>query len=347
MPDLRPTFIGVNATLIALSTIAVCCRLGRSVFLVRSFGWNDGFIAVAAVCACIASSLLIWSAHYGVGLPQNEVPLANMMPILKLVMSSGVFYFACNWAVKHSLLLFYYGLTIDGWPRFSIYFMHGVAVAFGLTCIFTSIFQCWPIRAMWDSSVPGHCIHIMEFHLFNSSFMIATDVVLYAMPLVFTWNMQLQKVQKICLNALFALGWLVLAASGARVHAVYSQIKSPNFTYKFAIIMTWGVVENHLAIVVACAPSIKTLLVHAFPGLSTTLSKFVSGETRSTGVFRSSAISLDVEAHLNKAQEDTTARPVGSRLNSDESRQSRRSTIVKWCRAPSNWEVNPVQSLGK
>ncbi|KAF2033404.1 hypothetical protein EK21DRAFT_86213 [Setomelanomma holmii] len=347
MFDFRPTFIGVNATLIALSTIAVCCRLGRSVFLARSFGWNDGFIAVAAVCACITSGLLILSAHYGVGLPQDEVASENMTPILKLVMASCAFYFACNWAVKHSLLLFYYGLTIGGWPRFSIYFMHGVAITFGVTCIMTSIFQCWPLPAMWDPTVRGHCINIMAFHLFNSSFMIATDVVLYAMPLVFTWNMQLQRAQKICLNSLFALGWLVLAASGARVHAVYSQIVRPNFTYKFAIIMTWGVIENHVSIVVACAPSIKVLLVHAFPSLSTSISKLVSGEAKSNGIFRSSTMSLDVEAHLNKAQENATARPVGSRLNSDESAQSRRSRIGKWWRAPSSWEVNPLEPAGR
>jgi hypothetical protein len=169
-------------------------------------------------------------------------------------------------AIKHSLLLFYYNFTIDHWPRYSSFFMHGVAFSFGLTCVVTNIFQCWPIRAMWIKAITGHCIDMMAFHLFNSSFMIATDVVLYAMPVVFTWNMQLQRTQKVCLNLLFALGWLVLAASGARVHALWSQKQRPDFTY--AVIMTWGVVDNHVAIIVACAPSMKVLLIHAFPSLS-------------------------------------------------------------------------------
>lgn len=267
----------------------------------------------------------------------------------KLVMSSCTLYFLCNWAIKHSLLLFYYGLTIDRWPRFSIYFMHGVAISFGLTCVTVNIFQCWPVPRMWDTTIPGHCINVMAFHLWNSSYMIATDVVLYVMPLVFTWNMQLQRTQRICLNVLFTLGWLVLAASGARVHAVWMQFHYPDFTYRYAVIMTWGVVENHVAILVACAPSIKALLVRAFPNLSTAFSKLVSGdESGDPAVFRASAMSLDVEAHLNRSKEhETSARPVGSRLISDESRASRKVSIVRWWRAPSSWQVTPAESTAE
>jgi hypothetical protein len=75
----------------------------------------------------------------------------------------------------------------------------------------------------------------MAFHLFNSSFMLATDTVLYVMPLVFTWNLRLQRAQRIGLNIMFALGGLVLAASAARVHAVHSQTVKPDITYNYAL----------------------------------------------------------------------------------------------------------------
>lgn len=153
----------------------------------------------------------------------------------QLVIATCVFYFACNWAIKHSLLLFYSSFTIDRWPRISVYFMHGVAISFGLTCIVTVIFQCSPVSAEWDLKRHGRCINVMAFHLFNSSFMVATDTVLYVMPLVFTWNLRLQCAQRIGLNIMFALGGLVLVASALRLHATHTQIVKPNFTYNYAL----------------------------------------------------------------------------------------------------------------
>jgi hypothetical protein len=89
--------------------------------------------------------------------------------VAKLVMASRLFYFACNWAVKHSLLLFYATLTVDQWPRISIYIMHFVAFAFGTTCIFVTIFQCRPINKMWtgpeDPSIHGICLNINSLHV--------------------------------------------------------------------------------------------------------------------------------------------------------------------------------------
>jgi hypothetical protein len=127
----------------------------------------------------------------------------------------------------------------------------------------------------------------MAFHLFNSSFMIGIDAILYAMLLLLTWNLRLQRPQRVGLNAIFTLGGLVLAASGVRVFAVLQQIRPPDFTYRFAVIMIWRGVEIYLAIVIACAPSVKVLMIRAFAGLARGFEKLVSGGegTKSMGSF--------------------------------------------------------------
>jgi hypothetical protein len=40
--DIRPGILVTNALLIALTLAAIACRVGRRVFLVRSFSWHDG-----------------------------------------------------------------------------------------------------------------------------------------------------------------------------------------------------------------------------------------------------------------------------------------------------------------
>ena len=319
MSDLRATVIGVNAVLVSLSLSRMACRIGRSVWLVRSFGWNDGERHTSA-CFISANTLAsvhprrypsrdhnLYSSHalnplrrraphirrptskHDTNSQSTPTSISSSTPLTgpQLVMASTVFYFACIWSIKHSLLLFYQNLTIDPLTRLAIYILHATSVAFGLTSILTSIFQCQPIHAMWDLGVSGQCINVMAFHLFNSSFMIGIDVILYAIPLLLTWNLRLQRPQRVGLNAIFALGGLVLAASGARVFAVLQQIRHPDFTYRFAVIMIWSVLENHLAIVIACAPTVKVLMIKAFPGLAWGFEKLVSGreETESAVSF--------------------------------------------------------------
>jgi hypothetical protein len=169
-----------------------------------------------------------------------------------LTVPSRVFYFLCNWAVKHSLLLLYSTLTIDYWPRISIKIMHCVAAAFGVTCITFTLVQCIPRHEhMWDEIATdpywfysSDCINMNAFNYFNSIFMLVNDTILYAMPLVFTWRLNVSRPQRIAVNLLFALGGLVLAASGTRIYFVAQQAKFQEFTYRFAMTMLCAVIEK-------------------------------------------------------------------------------------------------------
>ncbi|KAF1940959.1 hypothetical protein EJ02DRAFT_348877 [Clathrospora elynae] len=350
MSDLRPATVGVNSTLIVLSLAAISCRVGRKMTLVRSFGWHDALITLAAFCAVVLSIFQMIITRFGAGLPIALARTQDLKPYFKLVMVSQIFYFICNWSVKHSLLFFYTDLTIDRWPRRSIYAMHAIAFAFGCTCIGATIFQCSPINKMWnDANVDGKCIDVNAFNYFNSCFMLATDLVLYAMPLAFTWNIQLRRPQRIAVNMLFALGGLVLAASGARVYSVNAQAEHPDFTYKFAATMICAVIENHLAIIVACAPSIKVVMLLAFPSLQSKFERMVSRDSMKDGGFRSSAIAtMDVEVkgqELGLEENRDVMRPTAAArvVPTEGSCKSHESRVIgKWWRAPSSWHVNTV-----
>jgi hypothetical protein len=42
MSGLKPVILVTNLVLVALTLAAITCRVGRRVFLVRSFSWHDG-----------------------------------------------------------------------------------------------------------------------------------------------------------------------------------------------------------------------------------------------------------------------------------------------------------------
>jgi hypothetical protein len=197
---------------------------------------------------------------------------------------------------------------------------------------------------MWDKKVPGSCIDMDAFNYFNSCFMLANDLVLYAMPLIFTWNLHLRRPQRIAVSFLFALGGLVLAASAARVYFVHMQaMTKQDSTYQFAATMICAVIENHLAIVVACAPSIKVAMLLVFPSLSSKFEKILSGDAqRDEGGYRSSAFAtFDIDTNMSETKgqgkDRISERPEVFRMLRNGSQKSKEG---KWWRAPSNWHVN-------
>jgi hypothetical protein len=322
---------------------------------------TTALVTIAALCAIIFSVLQTITTHFGGGLPEAVVSEQNERQYLKvcsflwllfgrsslirsqLDIVSRVFYFICNWSVKHSLLFFYSELTIDRCPRHCIYAMHVIAFAFGCTCIGATIFQCSPMPKIWDEKIDGHCINIDTFNYFNSCFMLATDLVLYTMPLVFTRKLHLRRPQRIAVNLLFTLGGLVLAASGARVYFVYAQGTKPDFIYRSSATMVCAVIENHVAIIVSCAPSIKMVILRAFPNLQEKFERIVSRNSKEDEGFRGSAIAtLNVESDMREVKEQDVeyARPLAFRILTDDSTMSKDSRMGKWWRAPSSWAVN-------
>ncbi|RMZ66245.1 integral membrane [Pyrenophora seminiperda CCB06] len=361
--DLRPLVIGVNTTLILMSILAVGCRVGRKIRVLNSFSWHDGLITFTAICAIMFSIILMACTRHGAGRHQELLSPEDLTKFLQLVMAAFVFYFTCNWCVKHSLLFFYSELTFDYWPRVCIYFMHFVAFAFGATCVVTSIFQCTPVRKFWDLTTPGTCIDMNAFNYFNSCFMLGNDVFLYAMPIIFTWKVQLRRPNRIAVNFLFALGGIVLAASAVRVYFSHMQAVNPDFPFKMAAATTCAVIENHLAVIVACAPSIKAVTVQACPGLSSKFEQILNDEHEKRGGYRykgykrGQADTLDPESANSEMQKEgvklSPMRPTASRIltgysgKTERSERSARSgesrmAMGRWWRAPSSWAVDSV-----
>ncbi|CAI6338230.1 unnamed protein product [Periconia digitata] len=271
MDDLRSTVICLNIVAIFLTILATCSRVGRRVFIVHSFSWHDVFITAAAVNALTTSMLQMYGTGYGLGQHMKYVEPETLPKLLKIIYSATMPYYICNWAVKHALLLFYAEISFEPSHRILMYIMHFVAFGFGLSSILVTVFQCTPVNKAWYLTLDGTCIDFILFSYWNSSIMLVTDLVLYLMPVIFTWNLQLRRAQRLGLNAMFGMGILVLGASAMRLHTVHMFAQDADFSYRFANAMIWAMVENHLAIIVACAPSIKSIVMLVFPKIASSL----------------------------------------------------------------------------
>jgi len=118
-------------------------------------------------------------------------------------------YTAAAELIKFSVLLVYRRL-FGSTRRFRILLSSiGIFTAcYSIAQAFLAIFQCTPMKKMWDMTVPGTCVKMPQAAQIPSALNSATDVVMVLMPLPLIWGLHVQKKWKVQLLGIFMLGGL-------------------------------------------------------------------------------------------------------------------------------------------
>lgn len=120
-----------------------------------------------------------------------------------------MFYNACLGFIKTSALSLYLRLTPSRTFRRITLVLLAVVTSQATANICACIFQCSPIKFLWDQSIPGgKCININAFYLANAALNIFTDFLTYTLPMPMLWRLQLPKRQRIGLIIILGLGGL-------------------------------------------------------------------------------------------------------------------------------------------
>lgn len=80
--------------------------------------------------------------------------------------------------------------------------------AWGLSVVIISFIWCIPLEGFWDRSVPAKCLpQQVLFYLFGAC-SIATDILIFLLPLPALIQLKLPRTQKLYLLGIFSLGFL-------------------------------------------------------------------------------------------------------------------------------------------
>ena len=107
--------------------------------------------------------------------------------------------------IKLSILLLYLRLfKIDKELRMLCYGMMAFVVAWAIAVVFTLIFQCHPIAAAWNKTIPGAvCFNIPDYIIGSGVPNILADVVIIGIPIPLLWKLQISKIRRLGIIALF------------------------------------------------------------------------------------------------------------------------------------------------
>ena len=120
---------------------------------------------------------------------------------------SSVFYLLSIYGYRMALLLMYIRLFGVSKPfRWATWIVMAFVTGYLFSNFLTLLFGCTPIAKYWRPQEPGHCIDLVKADYAYGSMNVASDALLFLLPLPMVWQLQLSRREKVGLFLIFMSG---------------------------------------------------------------------------------------------------------------------------------------------
>ncbi|EGX89699.1 hypothetical protein CCM_07951 [Cordyceps militaris CM01] len=237
---------------------------------IHSEEWT--FIAASIVGLSALAVILFGITSNGMGTDVWGLDLPTLVAFRQYFVAIQVCYVVLMLLLKTTCALFYLNIFFGRRIRTVIWATVIVHVAITTVCTLVIIFQCVPIRYQWDklehihdASVSGRCININAAAWVNSTFSVASDLWLLAIPMSQLHKLQLHWKKKVGAVLMFMAGITVTVVSCLRLKSVQYYSSTSNPTWDQFDIMYWSTVEIEVGFICSTLPAIRLLLVRFAP----------------------------------------------------------------------------------
>ncbi|BCS24862.1 CFEM domain-containing protein [Aspergillus puulaauensis] len=275
-----------NIVGIVVAIVAVLMRLANRA-LDRRLALDDYILIFTLLLAAGISGIGIELRNYGLGKDMWRIPFDDIRQILKLFFIEEEMYCVCIATIKISILCLYLNIFPNRGVRIATYIMLAISLVWAIVSFFVLLFSCSPISYywdMWDGEHTGKCMSHDKILVAHSVSNIVLDVLIVAipMPTLATLHMPLEKRLGVCV--MFAVGIVVTVISIFRLVETVGFNQTTNPTRDFVPVGIWSLLEFDVAIMCACMPAIRSLIIRIYRGQFkphiTALTNSLSGSTR-------------------------------------------------------------------
>ncbi|KAL0935562.1 pth11-like integral membrane protein [Colletotrichum truncatum] len=265
----QPVVIGVTTTVLSLATFFTILRIYVRAFILRKWGPDDSALVVSFVLVFLTGLLMLINTHYGDGLHVVRLSRWEYLKTQEIAIAAVALYQAAFPLIKSTFLLQYRrAFPLPPFQKLCNIFILFI-ITFGITQVVSICLACIPLRSLWDSTVPGRCIKLLDWWLIGSSINLVTDIVIFCMPLPLLQTLPLVMKQKVVLTAIFGLGFFTCAISVIRITTLKTSAASPDPTYNSVVAGVWSITELSCAIICVCVPTLRPLLGAQSPSSKT------------------------------------------------------------------------------
>ena len=89
-----------------------------------------------------------------------------------------------------------------------VYALLVLVVCWGIATLFSSVFQCRPVKAAWRSLPAAHCFNYRAWLVGTNVPNIVIDFFILVLPIPLVWRLNLSVPRRASLNAVFLVGVL-------------------------------------------------------------------------------------------------------------------------------------------
>ncbi|KAK8005990.1 hypothetical protein PG991_012287 [Apiospora marii] len=256
---LAQVFYGVTIPLMTLATATFVYRMLKSAR--RKSFWSDTCITIGWALAVADWGLLMPQMFLTPGVKETAAVFNGFrgayLAIAVWGMSLAFIKAAIGFTLLHIRQTFWFSVFI--WSNIFL------AAGYGFGNFWFSIFSCRPMRASWgDFPDPPETVSCTgpdaqtTAALIGAVVSISTDIVLSLAPIVFLWNLNLPRRERIVIGVLMSLGVVAAATSLVKILAVEKFAMPGQDAIGLNItISTWTILELILGIIAACTPFCK------------------------------------------------------------------------------------------
>ncbi|KAK4158517.1 L-fucose-proton symporter [Chaetomidium leptoderma] len=284
-PDRGPTVFIVTTTTLSLATLFVAARMVSRVGILRRTGWDDYMVVVAWLIAVFLSLSIDLGTKSGLGRHDRDIDLKKLPELRVCEYVFSILYNPALMATKTSILIFYLRLSKNTQMvlRLASWAVLGIVNVAGTILTFMNIFQCVPIPAAWDMTVPFvRCIPLLTEFICAAPVNITTDLAILALPIPVLTGMRLPSRQKTILIMTFGLGIFVTIVDVIRIFYLQQALNhiplspsdllsvyghSAGFSWNASFALMWSAVEVNVGIICACIPTLKPLIIRILPAM--------------------------------------------------------------------------------
>ncbi|KIW91784.1 uncharacterized protein Z519_07754 [Cladophialophora bantiana CBS 173.52] len=275
----------------AIGIIICTARVYSRLFITKAPGLDDLLVIIAlGFLTALTVLVIIGNKDYYSGRHVWDIPPDSFVGARANIWASLWCYIIGITLIKISVLLFYRRLSVKFSRAFFIATWIGIAynILYFVSFALTLLLLCRPLHSYWDSFDPVwaathhfHCGSEGAALPASSAFSVAGDFYSTLLPLILVYYLELPRRQKIALYALFALGFMAVAAGVVRTVLMYNLLNVDyDFTWTLWLTWIWAVLELYLALFAASAPSLKPFFRHFFVE---SINSFARGSRRRAG----------------------------------------------------------------
>ncbi|KAF3005814.1 hypothetical protein E8E13_008060 [Curvularia kusanoi] len=256
---------------VLIATLFVSARLVQRWIKRSGLGIDDYMIIAALVSSGLLSLTECQAVVYGYGRHWKTLEPATRIVARKWFYGVNIVYKVVLMFNKISIACLYYRIFAVSRNSFRIacHVMNAWILMSSLAFIIATIFQCTPVAAFWDRSIPDfRCFKNEPWWISYATVQISTDFVLLLMPLPVIRRLSMGRTEKLGVCLVFGTGVFVTFASIFRATTIAASAKDPDPTWGPIPATIWSVIEANAGIVCACLPMLRSPFVRLFGPVS-------------------------------------------------------------------------------